>query len=108
MAVFGFKSNEGRDNFYIDIRVYANHNGQMSTTNFDGYTTHIGYDVLQDRVMIANALEGKQSQKFNQKLYKEEPKPLSTFKEQRIVPIAERQRDNDDNNDDWTDSSSDD
>lgn len=108
VAVFGFETTEGRDDFYIDIRVHANSNGQMSATKFDGYNTHIGYNVLEDRVVIDNALEGNQLRKFNRKLYKEEPQPLSTFKEQRMVPIAQRQRANDDNNDDWTDSSSDD
>lgn len=107
VAFFGFEATEGRDDFYIDISVHANGNGQMSATRFDGYTSHIGYNVLEDRVVFGNELEGNQLQKFNRKLYKEEPKPLSTFKEQRIVPIAQRQRHNDDNNSDWTDSSSD-
>lgn len=93
IALFGMKPTG--QNFYAEVRVHANKNGQLSTTNFDGYTAHVGIDVSsnQDQVSIEDALNGstpKLKKKFNLRLYKPEPKPLSTFKIQRVVPAITR------------------
>lgn len=74
--------------FYAQLRVYANNNGNISTTPFNGYDGYIGIDLGTNRheKEIDNALDGTKTQPerlFDSRLYKQEPKPVSNYKEQQ-------------------------
>lgn len=90
IAIFGMKPRNS--SFYVEVRVHANSNGNLSSSTFDGYTGHFGIDFSsdRDRVFIDNALDGHERKshevKFNHLLYQREPKPISTFRSQRVAP----------------------
>lgn len=62
VAVLGFKPKQA--DFYATVRVYANEDGKLSTTRFDGYEGEIGIDISVPiiKTYLDNALDGYMNQ----------------------------------------------
>lgn len=81
---------------YIKLSVYANKDGKLSNQRFDGYNAFLGLDLAgnRDHIHVDAEVDGTnlelEKKRFNEALYKPEPIPISTFKEQRVAPAVSR------------------
>lgn len=93
VAVLGIEPSE--EAFYAELRVYANEDGRLLSTDFAGYCAHIGIDMSGNhhKIHIDDAWNGNKElpvKRFNRRLMKKGPKPERTFKVQRMASAVAR------------------
>lgn len=84
IAIFGMKPKN--NTFYTEVRVFANENEHTrGVCASNGYNIYFGVDVSSrpGHFQIDQGSNSQRKKKFNAKLYKPEPVPLSNFKRQR-------------------------
>lgn len=90
IAVFGLRISV--DAYYSQVKVFANKSGKISPIGFNGYSGFFGINTQgsPDQTFVVKNIDAENQalelKRFNLKLYKQEPEPLSTFKGQNLVP----------------------